>query len=268
MTRRRGRSILTDVKHLFSLNPLAPAYQPQADAAEDAPPLAWCEFAGGLSEIGHHGEGFAYDNERPRHRVYLAPYRLASRLVTNGEYLQFIDAGAYREPLYWLAEGWDWKTAAGRRHPLYWRQEDGDGWNEFTLDGLAPLRRDAPLVHVSYYEADAFARWAGARLPSEAEWENAACASETQQISSRSPRLSQLYGFAWQWTSSSYSPYPGFAPGAGAIGEYNGKFMVNQYVLRGSSSATPVGHSRPSYRNFFPAAACWQFSGIRLASDA
>jgi ergothioneine biosynthesis protein EgtB len=250
--------ILTDVKHLLAHNPLAPAYLDTPPAQDGAPePLAWIDFAGGLAEIGHAGHGFAFDNESPRHRVHLEPFALASRLVTNGEYLEFIDAGGYRDPSLWLSEGWDRVASGDLAHPLYWRQ-DGAGWHEFTLHGLRPLDPARPVTHVSLYEADAYARWRGARLPLEAEWEAAACAREAAS-------LRQMFGECWQWTGSSYAPYPGFRSAAGALGEYNGKFMVNQYVLRGSSCATPQGHARASYRNFFPAGARWQFTGIRLA---
>jgi ergothioneine biosynthesis protein EgtB len=209
-----------------------------------------------LCEIGHDGEGFCFDNELPRHRAWLTPFELASRLVTNGEYLAFIAAGGYREPALWLSEGWDMVAAGRVAHPLYWQRDDGGRWNEFTLAGMHPLDPALPVTHLSLFEADAYARWAGARLPTEAEWELAAASGAG---------LAQMYGHCWQWTSSSYAPYPGYAPQPGALGEYNGKFMVNQYVLRGSSCATPEGHARPSYRNFFPAGARWQFSGIRLA---
>ncbi len=248
--------MLTDIQHLFSRNPLLPAYQTQAPVAPSSPGLRWHKFAGGLREIGHSGEGFCFDNEMPRHSVFLQPYEIASRLVTNSEYAAFIAAGGYANAALWLAEGWDWRIAQGRSQPLYWRGEVGD-WREFTLGGLVALNPDAAVTHVSYYEADAYARWAGARLPSEAQWEHAA-----------TDALDQLFSDAWQWTSSSYAAYPGFRIRPGAVGEYNGKFMVNQYVLRGGSCATPPGHSRASYRNFFPASACWQFSGIRLARDA
>ena len=268
--------ILTDLKHLFSRNPLAPAYAARPPAAAAAPALNWHDFPGGVVMIGHQGSGFCYDNETPRHRVFLEPYRLASRLVTNGEFLQFIEAGGYREPVHWLAEGWDWRVAENRIHPLYWRRRED--WQEFTLGGLVPLDRQRPLVHVSYYEADAYARWAEARLPTEAEWENAAAdvpvaghfagRRDFHPAVAAAGGISQLFGDAWEWTRSSYDPYPGFRVGAGAVGEYNGKFMVNQYVLRGGSCVTPDDHLRASYRNFFPATACWQFSGIRLARDA
>jgi ergothioneine biosynthesis protein EgtB len=268
--------LLTDIKHLLSCNPLFPAYaHPVANSAPSAA-LSWQDFAGGLIEIGHDGAGFSYDNELPRHRVYLQPYRLASRLVTNGEFAAFIAAGGYADPVLWLAEGWDWRLAQGREQPLYWHR-DGAGWREFTLGGLLPLAPQQPVVHVSYYEADAYARWAGARLPTEAEWEHAAADLPVRGNFADSvgfhPRaasgdgLAQMFGDAWEWTSSSYAPYPGFRPPSGAVGEYNGKFMVNQYVLRGGSCATPQGHVRASYRNFFPAPACWQFSGIRLARN-
>ena len=268
--------ILTDLKHLLSHNPLAPAYlaAPLA-AAAPAAPLAWCQFAGGLAEIGHAGAGFSFDNELPRHRVYVAPYALASRLVTNGEYRVFVDAGGYRNPDLWLSEGWDFVCAGGLAHPLYWQPDGEGGWREFTLHGLAPLDPARPAVHLSMYEADAYARWCGARLPLEAEWELAAAGAAPAGGAGLHPDgagaaagdagLAQLFGACWQWTASSYAPYPGYRPAAGALGEYNGKFMVNQYVLRGSSCATPPGHARASYRNFFPAGARWQFSGIRLA---
>ena len=262
--------ILTDLLHLLSCNPLHPAYLPDAANADAAlaathstrtalPATTWLQQGGGVVDIGHAGDSFCFDNETPRHRVYLQPYQLAKRLVTKGEYARFIAAGGYQEPAHWLAEGWDWRVTQRREHPLYWRGT-ANAWQEFTLNGLVALNPDQPVVHVSYFEADAYARWAGARLPTEAEWEHAASKASSDE-------LQQLFDQAWQWTSSSYAPYPGFQVSAGAVGEYNGKFMVNQYVLRGGSSVTPADHTRPTYRNFFPSSACWQFSGIRLAQD-
>jgi ergothioneine biosynthesis protein EgtB len=268
--------ILTDCKHLLSLNPLKPVYRiGELGAPSSAGILEWTAFAGGLVAIGAGNGGFCFDNELPRHNEYLQPHSLASRLVTNGEYLQFVENGGYRDPRLWLSEGWDWIQAIDC--PIYWTK-DPTGWKEFTLAGMRTLDLDLPVVHVSYFEADAYARWAGARLPTEAEWEHAACdcaaagnfadSGHFHPRAARGTGLQQMYGDAWEWTSSSYAPYPGYRPQAGAIGEYNGKFMVNQYVLRGGSCATPSGHIRPTYRNFFPASARWQFSGIRLARDA
>jgi ergothioneine biosynthesis protein EgtB len=247
--------ILTDVLHLFSRNPLKPAYAATPYAMADLPAaMEWLSFDSGVVQVGHEGTGFCFDNELPRHRQFVEAYALATRLVTNREYLAFVEAGGYEDPALWLSEGWDWVQAQQAAHPLYWQHDRG--WHAFTLHGLRPLDLNAALTHVSYFEADAYARWSGARLPTEAEWEHAAQSSV---------ELMQLFGTCWQWTSSSYAAYPGYQTAAGALGEYNGKFMSNQYVLRGSSCATPDGHARLSYRNFFPSSARWQFSGIRLA---
>ena len=253
--------ILTDVRHLLAQSALYPAYGPEAAPAQDAAAPGWIDFADGLVEIGHHGDGFCFDNELPRHRQYVQPFALASRLVTNGEYLEFVEAGGYRDPALWLSEGWDQVGALALAHPLYWQRDEAGLWREFTLHGLRPLELSRPAASLSLYEADAYAHWRGARLPTEAEWEVAARSLDQPHGAG----LRQMFGHCWQWTSSSYAPYPGYAAAPGALGEYNGKFMLNQYVLRGSSSATPPGHSRASYRNFFPAAARWQFTGIRLA---
>ena len=255
--------IATDFLHLLSLNPQQPAWHggPGPVAAADLP-LQWRAFEGGLVEVGHGSEAgredFAFDNETPRHRVWLQPYQLASRLVTQGEWAAFIEAGGYRDPRLWLAAGWDWRQAHGIEAPLYW-QRDGAGWSVFTRHGRVPIDPHAPVLHLSLYEADAYARHQAARLPTEAEWEHA--------VAHQPGALAQAHGAAWQWTASAYAPYPGFRPWAGAVGEYNGKFMVDQTVLRGSSAATPAGHARDSYRNFFPASARWQFTGLRLARD-
>ncbi|MGB7542009.1 MAG: ergothioneine biosynthesis protein EgtB [Burkholderiales bacterium] len=277
--------LLADVKHLFSMNPQKPAYH-RADMGERAQVAAieWIAVPGGNVQIGHDGGGFCFDNELPRHTAYLRPCRLASRLVSNGEFRTFIEDGGYDDPRWWLSEGWDWIRAHGISHPIYWIAALDD-WKEFTLSGAGALIPGLPVTHVSYFEADAYARWAGARLPTEAEWEHAANAAAPLDRFAADvgrfaddghfhPRaatghgLTQMFGDAWEWTSSSYSPYPGYRQAPGAIGEYNGKFMVNQYVLRGGSCATPSDHIRATYRNFFPATARWQFSGIRLAEDA
>ena len=267
--------LLTDVKHLLAQSALFPAYLDTAPAPasvqEHAQPTAWLAFDGGLAQIGHAGDGFCFDNELPRHPQYVAPFELASALVTNGEYLAFIEAGGYRTAHLWLAEGWDWVRSQQLACPLYWQRDEAGHWQEFTLFGLRPLDLRAPATHLSLFEADAYAHWAGARLPTEAEWELAAqgVAVEVGQLhpaaGAPGTGLRQMFGHCWQWTSSSYAPYPGYRTAPGALGEYNGKFMLNQYVLRGSSCATPAGHARASYRNFFPAGARWQFSSIRLA---
>jgi ergothioneine biosynthesis protein EgtB len=282
--------ILTDLLHLLSRNPLQPAYRAQAPAqAIAATALHWVGHEGGLVEIGHGGSGFAFDNECPRHRHWLEPFALASRLVTQGEWAEFVADGGYREPRWWLSAGWDWLRTQQIDAPLYWRRDGAGGWSVFTLRGPRPLDPQAPVVHVSLYEADAFARWSAdrqslpLRLPSEAEWEHAVASLPNDALASgnlldggalrplpAAPAgggLLQAFGDTWEWTRSDYAPYPGFRPWAGAVGEYNGKFMANQYVLRGGSCATPRSHIRPSYRNFFPAEARWQFSGVRLARD-
>ncbi|RKK06166.1 ergothioneine biosynthesis protein EgtB [Pseudoroseomonas wenyumeiae] len=251
--------MLTDILHLLSANPLRPAY----DAAWQPPPAAagpsrMLDGPRGLVEIGHGGNGFAFDNEAPRHPAYLSPYCIADGLVTNGEWLAFMQDGGYREPLLWMSEGWAMCQAEGWEAPLYWEERDGE-WMQFGLGGLRAVQPGSPVCHVSWYEADAFARWAGKRLPTEQEWEAAATTL---------PGFANAEGVGWQWTGSAYRPYPGFQPWAGAVGEYNGKFMINQMVLRGGSLATPPGHTRPSYRNFFAAGARWQFSTLRLAEDA
>jgi ergothioneine biosynthesis protein EgtB len=276
--------LLTDIKHVLWTNPLRPAYRPAASPPEaQSRPIEWLAFDGGVCTIGHEGNEFAFDNEGPRHRVFLEPYRLASRLITNLEYLAFIEDGGYRRPELWLSAG---LAAAQDRHweaPLYWERDANGRWTEFTLGGARPLHGAAlsdPVVHVSFYEADAFARWAGRRLPTEFEWELAAhgqpVAGSFVESESFHPSpatctgaaLQQLYGDAWQWTQSSYVGYPNFRPAPGAVGEYNGKWMADQWVLRGASCATPQSHARPTYRNFFPSDARWQFTSIRLADGA
>jgi ergothioneine biosynthesis protein EgtB len=249
--------LLTDILHLFSENPIEPAYAADAPAPAAAiGPHGWVDHAGGIVAIGHDGGGFAFDCEGPRHEVLLQPFALGSRLVTNAEWQAFIDDGGYRTASLWLADGWAWVNREGVEAPLYWRRGDRE-WTGFTLAGRQPLAADAPVTHVSHFEADAFATWAGARLPRETEWEALAA----------HPAVEQAFGACWQWTASAYAAYPRFRAAAGAVGEYNGKFMSGQIVLRGSSFATPAGHSRASYRNFFYPSQRWQFTGVRLAKD-
>lgn len=269
--------ILMDIKHLFSLNPTLPAYAPGgAPERSGYAAEAWTSFEGGLRQIGAHGQGFAFDNEGPRHKIWLEPFELADRLVTTADWLAFIEDDGYARPEFWLSDGWATVQAQQWRAPLYWRRQDGD-WSLFTLHGPRPLNPSEPIAHVSFYEADAYARWAGARLPTEAEWEVAATASGDRSPAefglhpaSASPRpgLQQMVGTLWQWTASAYRPYPGYRPPPGAVGEYNGKFMTGQMVLRGGACVTSNGHARPTYRNFFPPASRWAFTGVRLARDA
>ena len=272
--------IVTDVKNGLWTSPLRPPYRAATKAMLEGDgtlsTLGWHSFDGGLYEIGYQGEGFAFDNEAPRHKVYAQPFRLATRLITNAEYLEFMLERGYANPKLWLSDGWDCIRNNQWSAPLYWEERDGEWWH-YTMDGMKPVERNEPVCHVSYYEADAFAHWSGSRLPTEFEWEVAAntCAVEGNLLESErlrpqsctSPkRLAQIFGDVWEWTASPYIPYPNFKPAAGVIGEYNGKFMCNQMVLRGGSCATPQSHIRASYRNFFPPHARWQFMGIRLAN--
>ena len=276
--------LLTDVKHALFSNPLRPAYAPPLPApTRRAPLLGFVAHAGGLHEVGHAGPGFAFDNECPRHRVWLEPFAVATRAVTSGEYLAFMEDGGYRRPDLWLFDGFAAARANGWEAPLYWEHQPS-GWTVFTLHGPRPLDPEEPVAHVSLYEADAYARWAGARLPTEEEWEAAAVAAAPDAAAAfadggrfhpavadakrAGQRVAQLFGDVWEWTRSAYAPYPRFRPATGALGEYNGKFMCNQLVLRGGSCATPAGHVRGTYRNFFHPEARWQFSGIRLAREA
>jgi ergothioneine biosynthesis protein EgtB len=274
--------MLTDIKHVFSCNPLLPAYRPPSQGTESrrggsagGSPPEWPEFAEGIHVLGATGDAFCFDNETPRHRQLVHPFRIAQRLVTNEEYVQFVEDGGYRRPELWLSLGWACVQEQNWQAPLYWQRSDG-AWLEFTLQGLRPLVATQPVCHVSYFEADAFARWSGKCLPSEFQWELAARDATAPGVFVESecwhpqsavgagtgPR--QMLGDLWEWTCSQYLPYPGYRPDAGALGEYNGKFMCNQFVLRGGSCATPQSHIRPTYRNFFPPEARWQFSGIRL----
>ncbi len=271
--------LLTDLQHGLYQNPLAPVVYELEDPGENvAPALAWRQMEGGVCDIGWNGDGFAFDNEEPRHKVYLHPFELANRAVTNAEFIAFIEDGGYEDPTHWLADAWDVVNREDWKAPLYWRKA-GDGWRQYTLFGERPVNPHAPVCHVSFYEADAFASWAGARLPTEFEWEAAASlfplkgrfmesgALRLPAPASGDERLLQLFGDVWEWTASPYVAYPGYAPPGGAVGEYNGKFMSGQMVLKGGSCATPAAHMRVSYRNFFPPQARWQFSGFRLARD-
>jgi ergothioneine biosynthesis protein EgtB len=288
--RQHQELMLTDIKHVLGCNPLLPTYRAsQASSTAAELPLRYCDYAEDLYEIGHNGNGFAFDNESPRHKSYLGAFQLANRCVTNGEYLNFMADGGYRRPELWLSMGWQAVCKEKWRAPLYWHLHGGK-WHEFTLAGLLPLQASSPVCHVSYFEADAFARWSGARLPTEFEWEVACCDAMSGNFADNlmahdrpihpqategheqvgdpppsAPKLQQMLGDVWEWTCSQYLPYPGYAPSPGALGEYNGKFMCNQFVLRGGSCATPTAeHMRHTYRNFFPPEARWQFSGIRL----
>ncbi|WP_454710669.1 ergothioneine biosynthesis protein EgtB [Cupriavidus nantongensis] len=275
--------LLTDVLHLFAQNPLRPAFAPELNTpviADPRPAPDWIGFDGGLVEIGHRGDAFAFDCEGPRHKVYLAPFTLCSHPVTNRQWFEFIEDGGYQSTGLWLSDGWRWVGEQGIQAPLYWEERDGTWW-QMTLRGMHPVDPDSPVTHVSFYEADAFARWAERRLPTEAEWEHAAgrLPATGNFVEGRALRplpdrqstagvLRQMFGDVWEWTASAFLPYPGFRPNAGAVGEYNGKFMSGQMVLRGGSCVTPESHIRATYRNFFYPHQRWQFTGVRLADDA
>ena len=276
--------LLSDIKYNLSVNPLNPAYQdalptpPAGSQSASSSEASWSHFEGGVVDIGHHGEGFGFDNEWPRHRQFLPPYQLANRLVSNADYLQFIEAGGYGDSAHWLSDGWAAVQQHGWQAPLYWRQQDGEWWT-LSLGGLRPVQPAEPVLHISYYEAEAYAAWAGHRLATEGEWEHAAQALPVQgnfldqgylhpqPASGDGERLEQMFGDVWEWTGSAYRPYPGYRVPQGAIGEYNGKFMSNQMVLRGGSCVTSADHIRHSYRNFFYPHERWQFMGLRLAQD-
>lgn len=271
--------ILMDIKHALSLNPLSPAYAPGRDEPAGGGGEGWTFVPGGLCEIGDPGGAFAFDNEGPRHRVWIEPFRLRDGLVTAGEWLAFIEDGGYRRPELWLSDGWRVAAAERWSAPLYWRSDRSGARRVFTLQGERPLNPAEPVCHVSFYEADAYARWRGARLPTEAEWETAAVGHAAAPGKSAGRRLHpapttgpaglrQMFGEVWQWTASPYVAFPGYRPPTGALGEYNGKFMSNQMVLRGGACVTPPGHARATYRNFFPPAARWHFGGVRLADHA
>ncbi len=270
--------ILTDIKNVLALNPLHPVYHERGiGKVATIPAVQWKQFDEGLYEVGFNGAGFSFDNEAPRHRVYLNDFAIANRLVTAGEYLAFIESGGYSRPEIWLSDGWNEVQTNGWNAPLYWTKHSDESWWQMTLNGYREVQSDEPVTHVSYYEAEAYAAWSGARLPREEEWEIASAnlpidgsfveSENFHPVSSsmEANNLCQIYGEVWQWTASNYLPYPGFKAPEGALGEYNGKFMSNQMVLRGASCVTPRSHARPTYRNFFPPVARWQFSGIRLA---
>ena len=274
--------LLTDLKHAFASNPLRPVYHDRDDerALSEVAPIAWMAYPAGVRSIGHEGAGFAFDNETPRHPVYVGAFELADRPTTNGEYLLFLGDGGYDRPEFWLSDGWAARTRQGWKAPLYWERQKS-AWNVMTLAGLGELALGEPVTHLSYYEADAFARWSGARLATEAEWETAATDRPIvgnflesriyhplpTPINAPGSGPAALFGDVWEWTQSPYTPYPGYRPAAGALGEYNGKFMCNQMILRGGSCATPRTHIRATYRNFFGPEARWQYTGIRLARD-